>query len=166
MSWVLLRDISIAGLIALCVFFYIGKNTAVANLARAEAAHSAALKASAEGQARREAEARKQEQMIRDEYDLYKEETKNEIVSVNQRTADLLERVRYYQNQSGRESLPAGTAGSDTQVGEITKPHSGSLVLGQIGAEDVEEAARAEHIRLMYLQCYDTYEYVRKTLSK
>lgn len=160
------KEITIVGLLLLSAFFYIGKQNATHSLSKANAEYSAALEASAKERARSEAEARLKEQAIRNEYDLYKQETNEEISNVNARASTLIERLRYYQSNQTGSTSGAGQTSTDTEARESSSGDAEPIILGQIGREDVEEAARADHIRLMYMQCFDTYEFVRKELQK
>lgn len=161
-----IKEFTIAGLLILAAYFYMGKQGAEHKLGQATAEYSAALKASAEGRARSEAEARLKEQAIRNEFDLYKQETNEEISNVNARASALIERVRYYQSNQAGSTSGTNQTNSDTEAGQSTSGYVEPFVLGQIGREDVEEASRADHIRLKYIQCYDSYEFVRKQLVK
>lgn len=89
----------------------------------------------------------------------------DQVRVLSARNASLLERVRLAEERSstGRANLPS--TASTTGTGQAGTGDSGAELLGSLGTADVQEASRADLIRLHLASCYRDYDRARETLS-
>ena len=81
-----------------------------------------------------------------------------------QRDALLRRLLNAETNRTSSTPLPQAT--SATSARGIAPANSGAEFLGSFGSADVEEALRADTIRLQLVACYRQYEEARKALSQ
>lgn len=119
------------------------------------AAAAAALAAKA-------AQARATEQTLQAVADQTRKEKQDEITALAAHRDALLKRLRSLQSSGTR--LP-GTSPA-TSTGTVAAGSDDTRIPAEIGEQDVEEAMRADTIRISLLACYRQYAAARKALNQ
>ena len=93
-----------------------------------------------------------------------RKETNEKITVLTARSTSLLDRVRLAEARAATSNMSqaSATPSNGTVAGRI----DGGELLGSFGTEDVEEATRAETIRLHLKACYALYNRSAEALSK
>lgn len=109
--------------------------------------------------------AREKEQGLNNSAGATRKETNEKIRTLTAQRDDLLKRVRIAESKAASaahlsKSNPASCSGT------ASKGSDGAQLLGSLGSADVEEATRADTIRVQLLACYKHYEDAQKALSK
>lgn len=94
-----------------------------------------------------------------------RKETNDQVEALSRQRDDLLKRLRNAESKAATAALvskatSASCAGPAARVGDPAE------LPGTLGSEDVEEASRADTIRLHLVACYRQYDEARKALSK
>jgi hypothetical protein len=110
-------------------------------------------------------QARETEQALSEKASDTKKETNDQIRNLTAQRDALLKRVLNAELDSAAAAV-VSKAATDTFLGAVAKGSHGGELLGSFGQEDVEEALRADTIRLQLAACYRQYEEARKALSQ
>lgn len=94
-----------------------------------------------------------------------RKETNEQIRNLTAQRDALLKRVLNAELNAAAAGV-VSKATSATFPGAVAKGSHGGELLGSLGQEDVEEALRADSIRLQLVACYRQYEAARKALSQ
>lgn len=90
--------------------------------------------------------------------------TDDQILVLNNQRSSLLDRVRLAEARAIAPYMPK--ASTTPSAGTVAGRSDGTELLGSFGSEDVEEATRAETIRLHLKACYSLYNRSAEALSK
>lgn len=125
--------------------------------------------ASAANLSKAQGEARTVEQNLQKKADLERKERDEKINSLSTEHAALSKRVRDAEARakhlaSDLYGLSRTTQGTGT--GGIVPGDSGTVLLATIGQEDVDEASRADTIRVSLQSCYASYREVRDKINR
>lgn len=112
--------------------------------------------------AKAQAETLKAQQQIQKSTEAIRKETNAQIKNITVQRDALLARVR-----NAEQAADAGMseASSDSSLGRITLGEIEPEFLATIGTEDVEEAGRADEIRLQLISCYREYNGVKAAID-
>lgn len=94
-----------------------------------------------------------------------RKETNEQIRNLTAQRDALLKRVLNAELNAAAAGV-VSKASSATFPGAVAKGGHGGELLGSLGQADVEEALRADSIRLQLAACYRQYEEARKALSQ
>ena len=109
--------------------------------------------------------ARSAEQALQDYVNTEGRKKDEQVKAANAVAADMSKRLRLA-TEEARKLAAQIREGSKTAGTEGTVPRSDdTLVPATIGQEDVDEAIRADDIRLSLLECYNVYRKARKTID-
>ena len=111
------------------------------------------------------ASVRKTEQGLNQSSATTRKETNEAIRNLTVQRDSLLRRLLNAE-ANGASSAPLPKASAATDAGGVAQASPRTEFLGKIGSEDVEEALRADTIRLQLVACYRQYNEVRKALSQ
>lgn len=111
------------------------------------------------------ASARKTEQGLNQSSATTRKETNEAIRNLTTQRDALLRRLLNAE-ANGASSAPLPKASAATDAGGVAQASPGTEFLGTFGSKDVEEALRADTIRLQLVACYRQYNEVRKALSQ
>ncbi len=111
-----------------------------------------------------EKKARETESTLNESAAQTRKETNEKITDLTARSTSLLDRVRIAEARAATTKL--SQASTTTSDGSVAGRSDGTELLGSLGTADVEEATRAETIRLHLKACYADYNRVAKALSK
>lgn len=110
-------------------------------------------------------EARAAEQALQDYVNTEGRKKDDEIKAANAVAADMSRRLRLATEEAGRLAARARQSPEATGTEGTVARSDDTLVPATIGQEDVDEAIRADDIRLSLLQCYNVYRKARKTID-
>lgn len=110
-------------------------------------------------------QARETEQVLSEKASSTKKETNDQIRNLTAQRDALLKRVLNAELDAASAAV-VSKATSATFPGAVAKGSHGGELLGSFGQEDVEEALRADSIRLQLAACYRQYEAAKKALSQ
>ena len=157
---VLIAGMVLLGLLAMQTFRLHASQLEVARmestLASERAAASAALAA-------KTAQARRTEQELQQAAHQTRKEKDDAIATLTAHRDALLKRLRDAQHAAGTR-LPGTAATAST--GQAALGDGGSWLPAPLGEQDVDEAHRADVIRLALLACYRQYDAARQALSQ
>lgn len=109
--------------------------------------------------------AQKAEQALQDYVNTEGRKKDEQVKAANARAADMSRRLQHA-TEEARKLAAKNREGSTTAGTEGTVARSDdTLVPATIGQEDVDEAIRADDIRLSLLECYNVYRKARKTID-
>ena len=109
--------------------------------------------------------AREKEQGLNTSASTTRKETNDKIRTLTTQRDNLLKRVLIAESKEASASyLPQSNSASC--IGTASERSDRTELLGSIGTKDVEEASRADTIRVELLACYKHYEDAQKALSK
>lgn len=94
-----------------------------------------------------------------------RKETNDQVQALSRQRDDLLQRVRIAESKAATAAL-VSKATAVAYTGPAARVGDPAELLGTLGSADVEEATRAETIRLHLAACYRQYEQARQALSK
>jgi hypothetical protein len=118
----------------------------------------AALQFAAKSEANRKAETNLNKQAA-----ATRQKTNEKIAALDARAGDLLERVRRAEARASGADVPGSSpAAGDRQAGP---GGDGAELLGSLGTADVQEAKRADTIRLHLAACYADYDRAQAALE-
>lgn len=110
-------------------------------------------------------EARAAEQALQDYVNTEGRKKDDEIKAANAVAADMSRRLRLATEEAGKLAARARQSPEATGTEGTVARSDDTLVPATIGQEDVDEAIRADDIRLSLLQCYNVYRKARKTID-
>lgn len=110
-------------------------------------------------------EARETENALGSKASETRKETNDQIRNLMAQRDGLLKRVLNAELDSAAAAV-VSKAATATFPGAVATGSTGGELLGSLGQEDVEEALRADTIRLQLVACYRQYEEARKALSQ
>jgi hypothetical protein len=109
--------------------------------------------------------AQKAEQALQDYVNTEGRKKDEQVKAANAVAADMSRRLRLATEEARKlaSQIREGSATAGTQ-GTVARSDD-TLVPATIGQEDVDEATRADDIRLSLLECYNVYRKARKTID-
>lgn len=133
-------------------------------LSQAEVAASASARAAAEALAKAQKDYRNKEHALLSQTAEIKRKSNEQINALSAQRSELLKRVRHAEARAATNLL-VPRSNKDPGNGETPSGDAPTEFLGSLGSADVEEAARADQIRLSLLACYEQYDSVRDKLK-
>lgn len=112
--------------------------------------------------AKQEQEHRDKERSLQASANQSRKETNEALSLSNARRDDLLKRLR---NSKATDNRCVSEATTTTSTADARSSDAGGELPGSLGEEDVQEASRADIIRLELISCYRQYEDARKALE-
>jgi hypothetical protein len=125
---------------------------------------SEARRVAQEELAKAQSQVRKVEEDLQTKAAEVRKETHDQISALGAQRDALLVRVRRAEAAT-TAPVRMPEASSFTCTGTLAPGDSGAELLGSIGQEDVEEASRADLLRIHLKSCYEHYENARKLLN-
>lgn len=157
----ILYRITIIALVVLLVLLGVSMYRTNLALAKAEQELSEYISEAKDKLIKQQEAARATEQSLNEQASEARKKANDEINTLVTHRTLLLNRLRDYKGYSSDLSEATTT----TSDGRIAVTDAGASVLGTIGEEDVEEALRADTIRLQLISCYRQYNQARKALN-
>lgn len=111
------------------------------------------------------ADVRQKEARLNAEAEQTRKEIHDQVAAISVQRDALAIRVRDILKPRASAELRLPSPPSTASLGGTTFRSEEPLVLGSLGEEDVDEAARADTIRTHYLACEAQYELARTTLN-
>lgn len=168
----ILTQIKAYGWMALSIFFgtLLASQTVrlhFSQLAEAKAVLTLAQAQNAATEARNtlNTEAREKEKDLNTSAADTRKDTNDSVRKLTTQRDDLVKRLRYAEANAATANLISKTT-RVTCDGEATSRDSGTQLPNTLGAEDVDEALRADTIREHLKACYTQYDKARQTLSQ
>lgn len=133
------------------------------SLTKLQLEFSEAKQQAAEALAEATTKSRNQEAALAQAASQTRKDVDAQVTALTRQRDDLARRVRLSQEPSGQLRVSSWTPA--TTLGGTVPGGDPPLVLGTIGEEDVDEAARADTLRTHYLACVEQYSKARELMS-